>query len=100
MDPRLHAALLRQQEECLRADTEPRRYETVGGTVTLAGGVKHYTAECLECGQEFTVRRPASQRRKWPTVCDGCKTERRRRLAAERARRYRRRRTDTGDQAV
>ncbi|WP_435602807.1 hypothetical protein [Streptomyces sp. bgisy130] len=91
MDPRLHAALLRQREERVRADTEPRRYETAGGTVTLARGVKHYIADCLECGHEFTVRRPASQRRKWPTVCDGCKTERRRRFAAERARRYRQR---------
>ncbi|QKW05579.1 hypothetical protein HUT18_03505 [Streptomyces sp. NA04227] len=98
MDPRLHAALLRQREEQIRNDANPRMYETAGGTVTLAGGIKEYTADCIECGQGFTVRRPASQKRKWPTVCDGCKTERRRRLAAERARRYRRR--TSGDEAA
>ncbi|MBC9730825.1 hypothetical protein [Streptomyces sp. TRM68367] len=91
MDPRLHAALMRRREEQILNDANPRVYETTGGTVTLAGGIKEYTADCIECGQGFTVRRPASQRRKWPTVCDGCKTERTRRLAAERARRYRRR---------
>ncbi|MDI3408423.1 hypothetical protein [Streptomyces cavernicola] len=91
MDPSLQAALLRQREEQVRSDPDPYAYETAAGTVTIAGGIKHYTANCLECGREFTARRPASQKRKWPTVCDGCKTERTRRLAAERARRYRQR---------
>lgn len=58
-----------------------------GGRVTVIGDFKEWHGPCMECGQGFTQRRPASQRRKWRRLCGAaCSTERRRRANRERMR--------------
>ncbi|MFI9080356.1 hypothetical protein ACIGW8_28485 [Streptomyces sioyaensis] len=87
----MHAAIERTRARRKMTEAPARTYETAGGAVSIENGRKTYTTQCAECCREFMVQRPASQKRKWPTVCAGCKTERKRRLAAERAKRYRQR---------
>lgn len=66
-----------------------RTYDVEHGYVELRGVWKLYRGTCAEAGCSFTVVRPVSNRRRWPAICEGCRTHRERRLAAERQRRRR-----------
>jgi hypothetical protein len=83
MDPAIAAAFAAKQEGA----TEAASWEVDGGRVVVVGDFKEWTGPCIECAQEFTQRRPASQRRKWRGLCSKeCSTERRRRQTRERMR--------------
>lgn len=81
-------AVLEERDRREREGLE-RTWATEGGTVRLADGVKTFTGACAECGGDFSVERPASQSRRWPTTCPDCVQARKRRLTAERVRRHR-----------
>ncbi|MET9748967.1 hypothetical protein ABZZ92_25115 [Streptomyces ardesiacus] len=83
VDPAIAAAFQAKQQGA----EEVASWEVDGGCVVVVGDFKEWTGPCVECGQEFTQRRPASQRRKWRGLCSPeCSTERRRRQARERMR--------------
>ncbi|MFJ4821153.1 hypothetical protein [Streptomyces sp. NPDC088801] len=83
VDPAIAAAFAARQAEA----TEGPSWEVDGGRVTVVGDFKEWSGPCIECGDEFTQRRPASQRRKWRRLCgEECSTERRRTANRERMR--------------
>ncbi|CAM5417214.1 hypothetical protein [Streptomyces purpurascens] len=83
VDPAIAAAFAERQEQA----TEGPTWVVDGGRVTVVGDFKVWSGPCIECAQEFTQRRPASQRRKWRRLCGGeCSTERRRTANRERMR--------------
>ncbi|MEU0225228.1 hypothetical protein ABZ177_12865 [Streptomyces sp. NPDC006284] len=83
VDPAIAAAFQAKQEGA----EEVASWEVDGGHVIVVGDFKEWTGPCIECDQEFTQRRPASQRRKWRGLCSKeCSTERRRRQTRERMR--------------
>ncbi|MFH8803218.1 hypothetical protein ACH4F6_27055 [Streptomyces sp. NPDC017936] len=83
IDPEIARRFADRQAEA----TEGPAWEVDGGRVVVVGDFKEWCGPCIECGQEFTQRRPASQRRKWRRLCGAvCSTERRRRANRERMR--------------
>ncbi|OKJ70263.1 hypothetical protein AMK31_36900 [Streptomyces sp. TSRI0107] len=83
VDPDIARRFAEQQAQA----TEGPSWPTDGGQVTVVGDFKEWRGPCIECGEEFTQRRPASQRRKWRRLCgDVCKAERRRTANRERMR--------------
>ncbi|MEU3297321.1 hypothetical protein ABZ722_33935 [Streptomyces longwoodensis] len=86
LDPSIAAAFAAKQADA----KEEASWEVDGGRVTVVGDFKQWAGPCIECGEEFTQRRPASQRRKWRRLCGAvCSTERRRRTNRERMRQER-----------
>ncbi|MFJ8750463.1 hypothetical protein ACIREO_14185 [Streptomyces sp. NPDC102441] len=71
-----------------------RTFANTTGTVAELGHQATHSGPCAECGTTFSQTRPRGQRRKWATTCPGCAEYRRRRLAAERNRRYRQAKRD------
>ncbi|WP_406391612.1 hypothetical protein OG806_09775 [Streptomyces sp. NBC_00882] len=83
VDPAIAAAFAAKQAEAKPGAT----WEVDGGQVTVVGDFKEWVGPCIECEQEFTQRRPASQSRKWRRLCSAaCSTERRRTASRERMR--------------
>jgi hypothetical protein len=83
VDPAIAAAFAARQAQA----TEGPTWVVDGGRVTVVGDFKVWSGPCIECAQEFTQRRPASQRRKWRRLCsEECSTERRRTANRERMR--------------
>ncbi|MDO0916806.1 hypothetical protein QQM39_40155 [Streptomyces sp. DT2A-34] len=83
VDPAIAAAFAARQAEAGAGPSWP----VDGGRVTVEGAVKTWRGPCLECGREFTQRRPVSQRRRWRWLCsDECFAARRRTAARERMR--------------
>ncbi|WP_327698653.1 hypothetical protein [Streptomyces sp. NBC_00459] len=83
VDPAIAAAFAARQAEAEKG----RSWVVDGGRVTIEGAIKTWCGDCLECEQEFTQRRPTSQRRRWRRLCsDECFTQRRRTAARERMR--------------
>ena len=83
VDPAIAAAFAAKQEQAKPGPS----WEVDGGRVTVVGDFKEWSGPCIECEQEFTQRRPASQRRKWRRLCSPeCRTERRRTQTRERMR--------------
>ncbi|MEY2241595.1 hypothetical protein AB8A21_01315 [Streptomyces sp. BF23-18] len=83
VDPSIAAAFAARQ-----TSAEPGPSWVVdGGRVVVVGDFKEWAGPCIECAQEFTQRRPASQRRKWRRLCSPkCAGERRRTANRERMR--------------
>ncbi|MFF2993318.1 hypothetical protein ACFVTC_01890 [Streptomyces sp. NPDC057950] len=70
--------------------TSTLTYESAGGVVTVEGLTKAWSGPCAQCSEPFVQRRPASQRRKWRTLCsDVCSAGWKRDRARERKQRQR-----------
>ncbi|MET7744209.1 hypothetical protein [Streptomyces sp. NPDC005385] len=83
VDPALAAEFAARQAAAVPGPA----WDVDGGRVVVTGDFKEWTGPCIECGQEFSQRRPASQRRKWRGLCGAtCSAERRRRATRERMR--------------
>ncbi|MEV6055005.1 hypothetical protein [Streptomyces sp. NPDC052107] len=84
---RVDPEIARRFAESQAQATEGPAWVVDGGQVTVVGDFKEWAGSCIECGKEFTQRRPASQRRKWRRLCSAaCATERRRTANRERMR--------------
>ncbi|MEV7200263.1 hypothetical protein [Streptomyces griseoluteus] len=72
VDPSIAAAYKARQAQA----TPTLAYESAGGVVTVEASVKVWRGTCAQCATSFEQRRPASQRRRWRTLCgDECSTE-------------------------
>ncbi|AYN42480.1 hypothetical protein D9753_30390 [Streptomyces dangxiongensis] len=86
VDPEIAAAYAARQAEAVLTLT----YESAGGVVTVEGPEKTWRGSCAQCSKPFEQRRPASQRRRWRTLCgDVCSAEWARARLRDRMRRLR-----------
>ncbi|MFE9496314.1 hypothetical protein [Streptomyces collinus] len=85
-DPAVAAAYAARQAQA----TPTLAYESARGVVTVEGSVKVWRGSCAQCSTSFEQRRPASQRRRWRTLCgDECSAEWNRAQTRARMRRLR-----------
>ncbi|RRQ89708.1 hypothetical protein [Streptomyces griseofuscus] len=86
VDPGIAAAHAARQAQA----TPSLAYESAGGVVTVEGCTKVWRGSCAQCGESFEQRRPASQRRRWRTLCgDVCSADWARARTRDRMRRLR-----------